>query len=150
TFEAYNEPAMCTSGYGFTLTAQLFPEVFGKSNKARAMVLKHESTGIRILMLYWVQYEDGTTSGMGDTPGFDSPGRRLQVGMNTVGSGKQAVIARVYTRVAPSDASGAQARRNLYEVARGLHEGIKKDGKVWRQREKKLAIKEGGASGNAS
>jgi len=150
TFEAYHEPAMCTSGYGFTQTAQLFTPAFGKNNEARAMVLKHEATGIRILMLYWVQYEDGTTTGMGDTPAFDSPARRFQVGLNTVGSGKQAVIVRVYTRIAPGDVTGAQARRNLYEVSRGLYEGIKKDGKVWRQREKRLAIEEGSTSGNVS
>ncbi len=150
TFDSYHEPAMCSSGYGFTQTAQLFTGVFGKTNEARAMVLKHEATGIRILMLYWVQYEDGTTSGMGDTPAFDSPARRFKIGLNTVGSGKQVVIARVYTRISPGDATGAQARRNLYEVSRGLYEGIKKDGKIWRQRDKRLATEEGSASGNAS
>ena len=150
TFEAYHEPAMCMSGYGFTLTAQLFPEVFGKGNAARAMVLKHEASGVRVLMLYWVQYEDGTTTGMGDTPGYADMSRRLQVGLNTVAIGKQAVIVRVYTNIMPSDTSGAQARRNLYEVSRGLYQGIKNDGRIWRQREKKLATTQGRESGNAS
>ena len=88
TFDAYTEPNMSKSGYGFTLTAQLFPEVFGKGNAARAMVLKHEESGVRVLMLYWVQYEDGTTSGMGSTSGYADMGRRFQTGVGTVASGQ--------------------------------------------------------------
>ena len=148
TFDSYHEPAMCMSGYGFTLTAQIFPEVFGNEKQARAMVLKHEDSGVRILMLFWVQYEDGSTTGMGDLPAYADMSQRLKVGVNTVTNGKQAVIVRVYTRIAPGDTSGAQARRNLYEVSRGLYEGINKDSKVWRDRSTKLAhdAKEGEAN----
>jgi len=136
SFDSYHEPAMCMSGYGYTLTAQLFPDVFGGGNRARAMVLKHEDSGIRVLMLYWVQFEDGTTTGIGNLHATADLSQRLMTGWNTVTNGKQCVIVRVYTRVPPGDTNGAQARRNLYEVSRGLYEGIKKDGALWRSRHK--------------
>ncbi|MBC7805450.1 MAG: exosortase-associated EpsI family protein [Akkermansiaceae bacterium] len=139
SFDAYHEPAMCMSGYGFTLTAQIFPRVFEKDNSARAMVLKHEDSGVRILMLFWVQYEDGSTSGIGDMHAYGDISQRMNVGWNTVMNGKQCVIVRAYTRIAPGDGSGAQARRNLYEVSRGMYKGIKNDGSIWRDRSSKLA-----------
>lgn len=150
SFDAYHEPAMCMSGYGFTLTAQLFPPVFGKDNTARAMVLKHEESGVRVLMLFWVQYEDGTTSGIGDMHAYADMSQRMKVGWNTVMNGKQAVIVRAYTRIPPGDESGAQARRNLYEVARGMYNGIKKDGSIWHSRENKLAQSGSGSNQDAS
>lgn len=134
SFDAYHEPAICTSGYGFTLTAQLYPEVFGKGNTARAMVLKHEDTGVRVLMLYWVQYEDGHTEGVSEQPAYADIGQRINIGWQTITNGQQSVLVRVYTRIAPTDTNGAQARRNLFEISRGLYEGIKKDGAAWKQR----------------
>ncbi|MBC8135354.1 MAG: exosortase-associated EpsI family protein [Fibrella sp.] len=150
SFDAYHEPAMCMSGYGFTLTAQLFPKVFDKDNTARAMVLKHEDSGVRVLMLFWVQYEDGTTSGIGDMHAYADISQRMKVGWNTVMNGKQCVIVRAYTRIAPGDTTGAQARRNLYEVSRGMYQGIKGDGSIWRNRSSKLAQAAGGSSDDAS
>ncbi len=132
SFDAYHEPAMCMSGYGFTVTAQIFPEVFGKGNTARALVLKHEDSGVRVLMLFWVQYEDGSTSGIGDMHAYADLNQRMKVGWSTVINNRQCVIIRAYTRVAAGDANSAQARRNLYDVSRGLYEGIKRDGEMWR------------------
>ncbi len=150
TFDAYHEPAMCMSGYGFTMTAQLFPAVFGPKSPARAMVLKHEDSGVRVLMLFWVQYEDGSTSGIGDMHAYADISQRVKVGWNTVMNGKQCVIVRAYTRLPTGDETGAQARRNLYEVARGLHSSIKSDGSIWRKREKQIARSADGSGDNAS
>lgn len=150
SFDAYHEPAMCMSGYGFTMTAQLFPRVFEKDKQARAMVLKHEDTGVRVLMLFWVQYEDGSTSGIGDMHAYADISQRVKVGWNTVMNGKQCVIVRAYTRITPGDTTGAQARRNLYEVSRGVYKGIKEDGSIWRHRDNKLARAGRGDSDDAS
>lgn len=130
SFDAFHEPAMCISGYGFTMTGQIFVEPFGPGSTARAMVLKHEDSGTRILMLYWVQYQDGKTTGWGDMRAYNDISQRTRAGWETVTGGKQCVIVRTYTRV-PLDTNADQARRNLYTVSRGLYESIKNDGKMW-------------------
>ncbi|HVK05966.1 MAG TPA: exosortase-associated EpsI family protein [Armatimonadaceae bacterium] len=143
SFDAYHEPGMCMAGYGFSLTAETFPQVFGAGNKARAMVLKHDETGIRVLMLYWVQYEDGSTTGRGNLRAYGDLMPRLTTGFKAAASGKQSVIVRIYTFVNPNDPNIEQARRNIYGVARGLHKGIEEDGKQWRGRAAEQRQQEG-------
>mgnify|MGYP000990000396 CR=1 FL=1 len=133
SFDAFREPAMCMPGQGFSLTAEMFPDVFGPGKQARAMVLKHDESGTRVLMLFWVQYEDGSTTGLGPLRASAADLMpRLTTGFRAATSGKQAVIVRAYTFVSPTDPKAILARRGLYEVAQGLFKEIEKDGKAWR------------------
>lgn len=134
SFDAYHEPEWCMTGYGNTLTAETFLPMFGPKNMVRAMVFKSDSGGQRILMLYWVQSEDGSTTGRGNLRTYNDVMPRLKTGFSSAATGKQSVIVRMYTMISPLDMNGQQARRNLWEVARGLYDGIKKDGASWRQR----------------
>jgi len=133
SFDAFHEPVICMSGYGYTITAQRFIDLFGPGKPAHAIVLKSEDSGMRILMLYWVQYEDGRTTGAGDLHTYADPLQRFLTGWQTVTDGKQSVVVRAYTMVPPTSENSAQARRNLFFVARGLYEQIRQDGTHWRQ-----------------
>jgi hypothetical protein len=135
SFDAYHEPAICMAGYGYSLTAETFLPLFGPQNFARAMILKNDTSEQRVLMLYWIQYEDGTTSGRGNLRTYNDLVPRLKTGLTTTTTGKQSVIVRVYIPINPLDPNGRQARRSLWEVSRGLYDGVKKDGGVWRTRE---------------
>jgi len=134
SFDAYHEPPVCMAGYGYSLTAETFIPMFGPKNYVRAMILKSDSSGQRVMMLYWIQNEDGTTSGRGNLRNYSDLAPRLKTGVSTATTGQQSVIVRIYTTVNPLDNNGRQARRNLWEVSRGLYEGIKKDGATWRSR----------------
>ena len=128
SFDAYHEPAICMSGYGFNLTAEKQLPLFGKDKNVRAMILKNETDGQRILMYYWIQYKDGTTSTRGNLRDFRDVFPRLTVGLTTTISGTQNCIVRVYTQVHPADVQGVQARRNMNEVCRALYAELKRKG----------------------
>ncbi|MES2465027.1 MAG: hypothetical protein V4671_31060, partial [Armatimonadota bacterium] len=50
SIESYHEPAFCMAGYGYTQTAQKIVYPFGPGKKVRAIVLRSNTTGQRILL----------------------------------------------------------------------------------------------------
>ena len=62
TFDAYRDPPICLSGYGYSLTGEKVTPLFGAGKNLRALVLRNDANGDRILMYYWIQYKNGQTT----------------------------------------------------------------------------------------
>ena len=52
----------------------------------------------------------------------------LRLGVNAVVDPKQSVIVRLYSNIHNADAMGLQARRNMNEIARAIHQELMKQG----------------------
>jgi len=134
TFDAYTEPLVAQSGYGYSVTAETRLPLFGPNvGPVRAVVLKGDSAGDRVLMFFWVQDELGNVTGEGGLRSNKDIVPRLLTGLNITRSGRQSCIVRAFSRVSPADRNGAQARRNITEVCQSLYEDLKKDGEAWSQ-----------------
>ncbi len=132
TFDAYTEPLVAQSGYGYSITAETRLPIFGTGvGPVRAVVLKGDNAGDRVLMFFWVQDEKGNVTGEGGLRSNKDVVPRLITGLNVTRSGRQSCIVRAFSRVSPADQYGAQARRNIIEVCRSLYEDLKKDGAAW-------------------
>jgi hypothetical protein len=129
TFEAYTEPKIVMAGYGYALTAEKRLPLFDKYGGVRALVLRNDNEGSRILMYYWIQYTDGTTQTRGSLRSYSDLFPRFRLGVNAVMDPKQSVIVRAYTQVHPADRDGLQARRNMNEIARAIHQELLKQGR---------------------
>jgi hypothetical protein len=129
TFDAYTEPKMVMAGYGYALTAEKRIPLFDKDGSVRALILRNDSDGTRILMYYWIQYTDGSTVTRGSLRSYADVFPRFRLGMNAVFDPKQSVIVRVYTQVHPADTGGLQARRNMDEIAKAIHAELIKQAK---------------------
>lgn len=127
SFDAYHEPGLMQPGHGFSLTAEKEIPLFGKDKRVRAMILKSDVEGQRVLMYAWTQYESGEVVVGRDLNDYRDIYPRLTVGMQTVLDRRQTCIVRAYTQIHPSDPLGVQARRNLNEVATGLYESFRHD-----------------------
>jgi hypothetical protein len=128
TFDAYTEPKLVMAGYGYALTAEKRLPLFDKDGGVRALVLRNETTGVRLLMYYWIQYTDGKTITRGSLRSYADIFPRFRLGVNAVTDPKQSVIVRVYTQIHPADTQGLQARRNMNTIAREIHAQLKKQG----------------------
>jgi hypothetical protein len=126
SIESYHEPAFCMAGYGYTQTAQKILYPFGPGKKVRAIVLRSNSTGQRILLYFWVQDQHGATSTQGSFRAYQDYVPRMNLGFKVAVNGNQSCIIRAYTQIHPADPDGRQARRNLDSVAQALYEALRK------------------------
>lgn len=124
-FESYKEPAMCMADYGYTLTGEKKINLFGSDGSVRALVLRNDADGIRIIMYYWIQSVNGATETHGSIRDNRDVFPRLTGGFNATFNSAQNCIVRVYTQVHPADNQGRQARRNINEVALAIHKRLK-------------------------
>lgn len=124
-FESYKEPAMCMADYGYTLTGEKQINLFGGDGSVRALVLRNDADGIRIVMYYWIQSVNGHTETRGSIRDNRDVFPRLTSGFSATFGGSQNCIVRVYTQIHPADNQGRQARRNLNEVALAIHKRLK-------------------------
>ncbi len=129
SIESYHEPAFCMAGYGYTQTAQKILYPFGPGKKVRAIILRRNTTGQRILLYFWVQDQKGATSTQGSFRAYQDYVPRLNLGFKVAVDGDQSCIIRAYTQIHPADPNGRQARRNLDSIAQALHEALKKGSK---------------------
>lgn len=129
TYAAYHDPPICMSGYGYEMTAEKILPVFGPDTHIRAMILKSDTDGQRILMYSWIQNKDGSTdSGKGLTLHSDIKAR-FTVGANKTFTAEPSCIIRAYIQIHPADRFGLQARRNLNQVCQGIYDALKADGR---------------------
>ncbi len=147
SFEAYHEPTVCMVGMGFAASAEKLlpiapPDIVnvaaapvGAANGAplavapsrqnyRALVFSNDQTEQRLLMFYWLQSRDGTTDTTRRMGTYRDIAARLQTGWGAVALGRQTVIVRVLTSIAPDDVNGAQARRNVRALADATYAAI--------------------------
>jgi hypothetical protein len=129
TFEAYTEPKNVMAGYGYALTAEKRIPLFDKYGGVRALILRSDAeNGARLLMYYWIQSNDGMTTTRGSLRNYTDILPRMRLGVNAVVDPKQSVIVRVYTNIHNADTLGLQARRNMNEIARAIHQELMKQG----------------------
>jgi hypothetical protein len=126
SIESYHEPAFCMAGYGFTQTAQKILYPFGSGKPVRAIILRRNTTGERILLYFWVQDQKGATSTQGSFRAYQDYVPRLNLGFKVAVDGDQSCIIRAYTQIHPADPNGRQARRNMNSVAQALYQALKK------------------------
>jgi len=119
SFDAYHDPTICYPGLGYNQTAErLLPADGGR--EFRGMVYRGAARRDGVVVLYWLQHRDGSTSTdmrrgvTGDLPG------RLRTGISTAFLGRQTVIVRVLTLCPPHDKNGGQALRNARAVAEAV------------------------------
>jgi hypothetical protein len=123
-FENYHDPTVCVTGGGFHLSAKKTFSIDGPgSGKARAMIFK--SGEQRILMYYWQQNRDGSTSPEARMGNYRDIGARLQTGYGAVINGHQTVLVRIYTAISPDDVNGIQAQRNVQEIALATYRSLR-------------------------
>lgn len=127
SFDAYHEPEMCQPGHGFSLTAEKRIPVFGSGKYVKAIILKSDVDGQRILMYSWTQYMNGETVIGRDLTDYRDAYPRFTIGLATAIDGRQTCIVRAYTQIHPSDPLGVQARRNLNEVVTGMYSTFLQD-----------------------
>ena len=127
SIDAFHEPTICMAGYGYSLTAQKYIPLFGPDKPIRAMILRSDTTGQRILLYYWVQDQFGKTTTQSSFRAYQEYGYRLRHGLNATINGRQSCIVRVYTAIRPADLLGRQARRNLDTVSHALYEALRRD-----------------------
>jgi len=126
-FENYHDPTVCVTGGGFTLSAKKTFHIDGPgSGECRAMVFRHGD--YRIIMYYWQQNRDGSTSPEARMGNYRDILARLQTGYGAVVQGHQTVLVRIYASIGEDDADGVQAQRNIDDIARAIYHSLKKDG----------------------
>jgi hypothetical protein len=124
-FENYHDPTVCVTGGGFNLSSKKTFALDGPgSAQVRAMVFKNGET--RLLMYYWQQNRDGSTSSEARMGNYRDIGARLQTGYGAVVGGHQTVLVRIYTQILPDDAKGVQAQKNVDEISRAVYRSLLK------------------------
>lgn len=137
SFDAYHDPTICYPGLGYNQTAERIvaaePPGEGDGREFRVMVFRSAARRDAVVMFYWLQRRDGTTStdmrggATGDFPG------RLRTGISTALFGRQTVIVRVLTISPPHEKTGGQAVRNVREVSEAVLAHVTSDAERGRQ-----------------
>jgi hypothetical protein len=123
-FENNHDPTVCVTGGGYHLSAKKsFPIDGPGRGQARAMIFKNGEA--RILMYYWQQNRDGSTSAEARMGNYRDIGARLQTGYGAVVNGHQTVLVRIYTFISPDDTNGVQAQKNVDEVAGAIYRSLR-------------------------
>ena len=137
-FENYHDPTVCITGGGFQLTSKkTFPIDGPHSAQVRAMIFKNGGT--RILMYYWQQNRDGSSSSEPRMGNYRDILARLQTGYGAVIDGHQTVLVRIYTFIPPDDKDksvpsedklGVQAQKNVNEIATSIYHSLQKNSRT--------------------
>jgi hypothetical protein len=119
SFESYREPDLFLT-LGISAQRQLM--IPGTDKPLRAWVLKVPRQQGRILTYAWLQNSEGQTSLFGEQGMEQSLLDRFRLGCASLWRRDDLCLVRLYTVIAPGDTNGAQARRNLDQVAKALYE----------------------------
>lgn len=119
SFEAYREPDMFSF---FQISAQRSLPLFGPDKPVRAWVLKVPNQEYRMLCYAWLQSPSGKTYLFGERGIQQGILDRLNLGWSSVVRSEPLCLVRLYSRIAPNDKNGAQARRNMELVAKSLYD----------------------------
>ena len=121
SFDAYHEPTVCSTGYGFYLKAETRPTMAGPGTTVRAMLLRNQDTGQRLILYYWLQNADGTTDTEKRMGNYRDIAARLRTGYGAIVQGQRTVLVRIFSPVPPEDVSGLTTSRNLWQVSLRLY-----------------------------
>ena len=137
SFEAYHEPAVCMSGFGYRAvretTAPLATGAAGESGRgdgrARVLLLQEPGgAGRQMVMVHWLQNRDGSTDTGRKMGTYRDLLSRLRTGLGATARGHQTVIVRAMAVVPPgrnvpaaTEAARGQVQRNVAAVAGALY-----------------------------
>jgi hypothetical protein len=133
-FENYHDPTVCVGGEGgpYRRTAQkiITLDPAGKL-KVRAFIFQHRSDAKwRIIMYYWQQNRDGSTSYEPRMSTYQDMKARLETGLGAIVRGDQTCIVRIYGIFhEDADPFGAQTQRNVNNLSLYFYNTLLKDGK---------------------
>lgn len=128
SFDAYHEPTICSTTYGFYLKAEKRPLIAGPGTPVRAMLLRNERANLRIILYYWVQHEDGTTDTEKLISNYRDIVARFRTGQGLI-RGRQSCLVRVFSVVQPNDVNGVQAHRNVRQMAERVYHTLNPNGR---------------------
>lgn len=127
TFDAYREPSELSKD--FTVSAQRTLPLLGANKPVRAWIWKGRyNEKARAMMLCWIQERNGGTQVFGLHGLQLTFVERLQISLASLGADPDRCIVRLYTLVHFTDTKGAQARRNLEEIAKGIYAATSQKG----------------------
>lgn len=128
SFNAYHEPTVCSAAYGFYLKAEKKLAFSGKNTPVRAMMMRNDNLGARIIMYYWMQHRDGSTDIDRRMGNYRDIAARLRTGVMATVQGRQTCLVRVYAEVPQDDLNGAQTHRNVSGIAHTLYKTMREHG----------------------
>ena len=132
SFTSYHDPTVCVSTNGYILTSVKLFHIDGPdSGIVRAMIFKKDDPAygpIRMLMYYWQQNRDGSTTTDAVMGSYRDMASRFKTGYGDVVQGHQVCLVRIYAPIDPADTDGAQTQRNVDEVSKAVYHALKKSG----------------------
>ncbi len=124
SMSTYHDPRSCSLGMGYTMTAQM-PKLLNPGGPyARAMVFHRNNQ--RVIMYYWLQNRDGSVFTKGAIR-HDLMTRlsSIPIIFNSVLTGRQTCVIRVYASIPPGDADGVRTRNNVAFFAHQVYQALK-------------------------
>lgn len=123
--DVYTDPRGCLRGGAFDVTAEREIALDKPGSEVRAMVLRHPQR--QLVMYYWIQDRAGEVSSESTIHGKVNPRTQLIKHLaNTLLSGRQRCLIRVYAPIEANDPTGIQARRNVHEISRLVYQSLLK------------------------
>lgn len=133
-FENYHDPTVCVGGpaAAFTLTAKRNVRLDATSKaEARAMVFQNRrNKKLRIIMYYWQQNRDGSTSTAARMGNYRDIQARFETGFGAVVLGHQTVLLRIYAPfLEDQDPKGVHTQNSVHEISQAIHRALLESGK---------------------
>jgi hypothetical protein len=133
-FENYHDPTVCVGGAAaaFTNTAKKIVTIDGPGRgEARAMIFQsRRNPNLRIVMYYWQQNRDGSTSTEARMGNYRDIRARLQTGFGAVVRGNQTVLVRIYIPFLESeDPHGLHSQRAVHTISQAIYRSLLESGK---------------------
>lgn len=123
--DVYTDPRGCLRGGAFDVTGEKEIALDKPGSEARAMVLRHPDR--QLIMYYWIQDRIGEVSSESTVHGKVNPRAQLVKHLaDTLLSGRQRCLIRVYAPIEENDTMGVQARRNVHEISQLVYQSLLK------------------------
>lgn len=123
--DVYTDPRGCLRGGAFDVTGEKEVALGKQGSEARAMVLRHPDR--QLIMYYWIQDRAGEINS--ESTIHTKTSARVQLVKHlsdTLLSGRQRCLIRVYAPILENDPKGVQARRNVHEISQLVYQSLLK------------------------
>jgi exosortase len=121
--DVYTDPRGCLRGGAYDTTGQKEVTLDKPGSEVRAMVLRHPHRSL--IMYHWIQDRVGKINPEAAIHGKGNPRTQLVKQLTeSVLSGRQRCLIRVYAAIEENDPMGKQARRNVHEISRLVHRAL--------------------------
>lgn len=121
--DVYTDPRGCLRGGAYDITGEKQITLDKPGSEVRAMVLRHPAR--TLIMYHWLQDRAGDVSPEATIDGKGNQRAQLVKRLaESVLSGRQRCLIRVYAPIEENDPMGKQARRNVHEISQLVHRAL--------------------------